>query len=300
MSATTLLNAPSLDDALSAIANGAKPIAGGTDLVVAARSGKAVLPEQLVAIHRLDELRGITESSSGLRLGALTSHAEVAAARLVRERYTALADASTIVGSEATRMHGTIGGNLMNASPAMEIGGPLLCIDSTVTLRSAKGSRTISVADLLTGPGLTSASPDELLVAVDLRPPPPSSGSCYARLEYRRQMEIAVVGATCLVSVENERIVYARIALTAVAPTVLRVPGAEEILVGSDGARAAADAAAEEAAAASRPISDVRATADYRQAICAVLVRRVIGGALARARNEHLAIPASDALYGAA
>ena len=258
-----------------------------------------MLPERLVAIHRLDELVGITQATSGLRLGALTSHADVAANPLVRNRYTALADANTIVGSEATRLHGTIGGNLMNASPAMEIGGPLLCFDSTVTLHSMTGSRTISVSELLTGPGQTSASPDELLTAVEFRHAPARSGSCYARLEYRREMEIAVAGATCLVSLADERIVDARVALTALAPTVVRVPAAEAILVGTDGGRAAADAAAQEAAAASRPISDVRATARYRQATCAVLVRRVIEGAVARARGEHLPIPASAALYGA-
>lgn len=296
----TLLIAPSLDDALSAIADGARPVAGGTDLVVAARSGKAVLPESLVAIHRLDELVGITQGRSGLRLGTLTTHADVAANSVVRDRYTALADASAIVGSEATRVNGTIGGNLMNASPAMEIGGPLLCFDSTVTLRSTTGSRAIAVADLLSGPGQTSAMPNELLTAVELRQPPSPSGSCYARLEYRREMEIAVVGATCRVSLEDDRIVEARIALTAVAPTVLRVPAAEAILVDAGTGRAAAEAAAQEAAAASRPISDVRATARYRQAICAVLVRRVIEGGIARARGESLAIPASDALYGAA
>jgi CO/xanthine dehydrogenase FAD-binding subunit len=296
---STMLIAPTLDEALSAIASGAKPVAGGTDLVVAARSGKAALPERLVAIHRLDELVVITQATSGVRLGALTSHADVAANPLVRERYTALADASTIVGSEATRLHGTIGGNLMNASPAMEIGGPLLCFDSFVTLQSMTGSRTISVSDLLTGPGQTSASPDELLTVVELRHAPPRSGSCYARLEYRREMEIAVAGAACLVSVADERIVDARVALTALAPTVVRVPTAEAILVGTDGGRAAADAAAGEAAAASRPISDVRATARYRHATCAVLVRRVIEGAVARARGEQLVIPASDALYGA-
>jgi CO/xanthine dehydrogenase FAD-binding subunit len=296
---STMLIAPSLDEALSAIANGAKPVAGGTDLVVAARSGKAMLPERLVAIHRLDELVGITQATGGVRLGALTSHAEVAANQLVRERYTALADASTIVGSEATRLHGTIGGNLMNASPAMEIGGPLLCFDSIVTLRSMTGSRTISLSELLAGPGQTSASPDELLTVVELREPPPSSGSCYVRLEYRREMEIAVAGATCRVSLENERIIEARVALTAVAPTVLRVPAAEAILVGTDGGRAAAAAAARKAAAAARPISDVRATARYRQATCAVLVRRVIEAAVSRARGKHVAIPASDALFGA-
>jgi CO/xanthine dehydrogenase FAD-binding subunit len=296
---TTFLMAGSVEEAVEAMAAGARAVAGGTDLVVGARSGKAPLPESVVAIDRLEDLRGIS-ADGGLRLGALASHADVAAHPLVRERYTALADACSIVGSEATRAQGTIGGNLMNASPAMEVGGPLLCLEAVVTLRSQGGERQIAVDDLLTGPGRTSAQPGELLTAVELPEPPPASGSCYARLEYRRQMEIAVAGATCVLVFEDDRVSRARIALTALAPTVVRVPEAEALLVGTDGGRAAAEAAAQESARAARPITDVRASAAYRQAITAVLVRRVIEAAAARARGEQVRIPASDALYGAA
>jgi CO/xanthine dehydrogenase FAD-binding subunit len=296
---TAFLTAGSIEEAVQAMLGGAQAVAGGTDLVVGARSGKAPLPHSVVAIDRLQELRGISDEG-GLRLGALASHAEIAAHAAVRERYTALADACSIVGSEATRAQGTIGGNLMNASPAMEAGGPLLCFEATVTLRGQAGERDVAVADLLNGPGQTSARPGELLTLVALPEPPPGSGSCYARLEYRRQMEIAVVGATALVALEGDGVTGARIALTAVAPTVIRVPEAEALLVGSEGGRTAAEAAGREAAEAARPISDVRASAGYRQAITAVLVRRVIEGAVARARGEQVRIPASDALYGVA
>jgi carbon-monoxide dehydrogenase medium subunit len=112
-------------------------------------------------------------------------------------------------------------------------------------------------------------------------------------------MEIAVAGATCLVTLDGEKIADARVALTALAPTVQRVPEAEALLTGTDGGRAAAQAAAQEAAIASRPISDVRASAAYRHAMASVLVRRVIEAAVARARGELIPIPASQALYGA-
>ena len=295
----TFLAARSVDEAVEAMATGARPVAGGTDLVVGARSGKAALPESLVAIHDLDDLRGIADLGDGIRLGALATHAEVAAHAVVRERYPALADACAIVGSEATRAQGTIGGNIMNASPAMESGGPLVCFDATVTLRSAAGSRRVSVADLLAGPGQTSSRPDELLIAVELPEPPAASGSSYARLEYRRQMEIAVVGATCVVALDGERIAEARIAITALAPTVRRVPAAEAALAGSDGGRAVVETAARAAAEASQPISDLRASSEYRAAMAAVIARRAIEAAVARARGELVEIPASQALFGA-
>ncbi len=108
---STFVSAATLDEALSALAGGARPVAGGTDLVVGSRQGKAPLPESIVAIHRLDELRASDAADGRLRLGALVTHAEIAADPLVLERLTALADASSIVGSHATRAQGTIGGN---------------------------------------------------------------------------------------------------------------------------------------------------------------------------------------------
>jgi CO/xanthine dehydrogenase FAD-binding subunit len=291
--------AESLDGALAALASGARPVAGGTDLVVGARQGKAPLPDSIVAIHRLAELRGVDLDGDTLHVGALTTHEELAEHALVLERLTALADAAAIVGSHATRAQGTVGGNLMNASPAMEVGGPLMCFGATVTLRSQAGERSVAVADLFAGPGKTTAAPGELLTEVTVPLPPAATGSCYARLEYRQQMEIAVVGATAVVTLVGNRIEAARVAITALAPTVRLVPAAEEALVGSDGGRAAAELAAQAAADASEPISDVRASETYRRAMTAVLTRRAIEAAVARARGVSVPVPASRHLHAA-
>jgi CO/xanthine dehydrogenase FAD-binding subunit len=280
----SLVVVSSVEEAVRELASGARPVAGGTDLVVGARQGKAPLPEHLVAIHQIDELRSVREVDGTLRIGALATHAEIAAHPLVRDRLTALADAAAIVGSHATRAQGTIGGNLMNASPAMETGGPLLCFDASVVLRSASGSRVVGVAELLAGPGQTTAGPDELLEAVDVRVPGENIGSCYLRLEYRRQMEIAVVGATAVLTLDGSRVTDARVAITALAPTIRRVPEAEEALIGGAAVREAAQLAAE----AAEPISDVRASARYRQAMAAVITRRAIETAAARARGEDV------------
>ena len=292
---TSFATATTVEEALAALSEGARPVAGGTDLVVGARQGKAPLPDALVAIHRVSELHAIDEAADGLHLGALVTHAEIAAHPAIRERFTALADASAIVGSHATRAQGTIGGNVMNASPAMESGGPLICLGATVTLRSAQGTRTVSVEELFTGPGATAADADELLVSVDVPAPAPGTGSAYVRLEYRRQMEIAVVGATAVVHIEDERVQDARVAITALAPTIRRVPDAEAALVGSEAEGASLAAAARETAAASAPISDVRASERYRRAMAEVIARRAVEIAVARARGTAVPIPASGA-----
>jgi CO/xanthine dehydrogenase FAD-binding subunit len=291
--------AATVSEAVDAMAAGARPIAGGTDLVVGARQGKAPLPESLVAIHGIDELRGLTFTrEDDLRIGALATHEDLAEHPVVLQRFTALADAAAIVGSHATRAQGTLGGNLMNASPAMETGGPLVCFGARVTLRSAVGAREVAVGDLVAGPGQTTAEAGELLTFVDVPAPAHGTGSCYLRLEYRRQVEIAVVGTTAVVTLDGDEVADAKLAITALAPTIHRVAEAEAALVGTDGGREAAEAAAGAAAAAAAPISDVRASADYRRAMAAVISRRAIEVALARARRETVPVPASPALHG--
>ena len=279
--------------AILATDRAARPVAGGTDLVVAARQGRKALPVSIVAIDRIDELAGLRAEGGGLVLGALTTHAILATDPEVRASWTALADAAAIVGSPATRATGTVGGNLMNASPAAETTAPLVVLDGSVILRGQGiGERRVAVADLASGPGRTVAGAGELLTAIRIPRPAPLSGSAYVRLEYRRAMEIAVVGAAALVTLDADgRIAAARIALTAVAPTVVRARGAEAALAGSvaglDAFRAAGDAAAADAS----PISDVRASAEYRRAMVSVVVARTVAAACARASGGASAVP---------
>ncbi|HET8525715.1 MAG TPA: FAD binding domain-containing protein [Actinomycetota bacterium] len=291
-------SAATVEEALTAIDGGARPIAGGTDLVVGARQGKAPLPDAIVAIDRIDGLTGIHHDGQALVLGTLVTHEALVADATVRQQLTALADASAIVGSHATRAQGTIGGNVMNASPAMDTGGPLLCLDAAVTLRSQAGERTVGLAELWTGPGQTTATANELLTALTVPIPTAGTGSCYVRLEYRRQMEIAVVGATAVVTVADGTVTDARIAITALAPTIRRVPEAEAALVGTDAGEAAITTAAAATAAGSSPISDVRGSAGYRSAMAEVMARRAISGAITRAGGGSVEIPASQATFG--
>jgi CO/xanthine dehydrogenase FAD-binding subunit len=265
-------------------------VAGGTDLVVGDRQGKRPLGETLVAIHALEELRGIEETGDGgLRLGGLATHWEIEHHEAIRSRFSTLSDGSALVGSPATRMSGTIGGNLANASPAVDTGSPLLVLDASVDLRSRDGTRTVSLAEFFQGPGQTVREPTELLTAVSIPPLPAGRvGSAYVRLEYRQAMEIAVVGAAALLSLDDtDRIVEGRVAITAVAPVCLRVPEAERSLADQPASPARFEQAAQAAAAAARPIDDVRASAEYRRAMVAVIVRRALERALQRARGEE-------------
>ena len=173
----------------------------------------------------------------------------------------------------------------MNASPAMETGGPLMCLGATVDASLGGAERTVAVADLFAGPGSTVAAPDELLVAVDIPAPPRGTGSAYVRLEYRRQMEIAVVGATAVVTVEGGTRARGDRRDHGARPDDPARPG------GRGGARGSAgDDAAVAAAARPQPRPPPRSPTSaprsgYRRAMAEVIARRAIGAALVRARG---------------
>ncbi len=288
--------ATTLDEALAALAAGARPVAGGSDLVVGARQGKAPLPESVVAIDRIESLGNIDASADGLHIGALVTHAQLETDTTVIESYTALADASALVGSPSTRNVGTLGGNVMNASPAMDTGAPLLVFGAEVELLSSTGSRRIAAADLWTAPGRTSARSDELCTAIHLHARPTGSGSAYVRLEYRRAMEIAVVGAAASVTLAADgTLISLSVALTAVAPTIIAVDGTDTLL-GQQVDDELLVAIAALASARAVPISDVRASEQYRRHCVGVMARRAVHAASRRARGESIAVPVNRSL----
>ncbi len=286
--------ARTVEEALAAIAAGARPIAGGSDLVVSARHGKAALPGHLVAIDRLDELKSVVESHDGVSIGALVTHHDIEMHPLLSTKYAGLADGSALVGSPSTRHVGTIGGNIMNASPAMDTGAPLAVMRAEVELRSERGSRRIPIEKLWTAPGKTSAQPDELCVAIHIPAPVARSNSAYVRLEYRRAMEIAVVGAAAFVALaEDGTIAALRVGLTAVSPTIFTGD-----LIGQIGhsVEAAAAHAAQMSMEQATPISDVRASDGYRRHTVGVMARRAVEAAARRAAGETIAIPVNRAI----
>lgn len=291
----TFTIAATVDDALAALAGGARPVAGGSDLVVGARHGKAPLPADLVAIDRIDDLRTIEQTDAGLRVGALVSHATLMTDTAIVGGYTGLADAAALIGSPATRHVGTLGGNVMNASPAMDTGAPLSVLGATVELRSVDGTRVVPVGELWTGPGRTVATAEELCTALVLPARPDGAGSAYVRLEYRRAMEIAVVGAAASVVFGGDgSLTSIAVALSAVAPTIVSVDVSP--LTGREVDDGLLSEVAEAASERATPISDLRASDRYRRHAVGVMARRAVEAAARRARGEHIAVPVNRAL----
>jgi len=288
--------ATSIEEAVTAMAQGAQPIAGGTDMVVGARQGKAPLPEHVIAIDRIPELQSINETETELIIGAGVTHAALMTDPLIVKYVPSIADGAALVGSPSTRNVGTIGGNIMNGSPAMDTGAPLMTSNSRARLRSSSGTRMVSMQELWIGPGRLTASPDELCVAIHLPKPVPAAGCAYVRLEYRRAMEIAIVGAAASVATnESGTLSSLSVALTAVAPTILEVTGTAS-LIGATIDDALLDKVAELSSAQAAPISDMRASDAYRRHTVGVMARRATDAALRRAAGEDIPAPVNRAV----
>lgn len=266
----------------------AVPLAGGTDLVVHSRSAAGHLPEGLLHLRRIEELTRVSVDAKGrLHLGAMVTHGMIEASDVVRAGWPALVDASSIVGSPATRNVGTVGGNLCNGSPAMEIGAPLLVYEAEVKVAGPSGSRSIAVGEFMVGPGRTARKSDEIVTEVVVPRAKSWDGSAYLRLGFRLAMEIAVVGAAAAVRLDSRgKVKDCRIALTAVAPTIVRATEAEDMLRGqkptADVLRRVGDAALGHA----KPIDDVRAPASYRTETTSVMTRRAIELAVSRCSSR--------------
>lgn len=252
-------------------------LAGGTDLLPRMKKG-AIHPACLIDLKAIAHLNGIgPDDHGGLRIGALTSISALAQNPLIAQSYLLLAEAAESIGSPQVRNRGTIGGNLSNASPSADLAPPLLVLGACAHVIGPAGERVVPLNDFFLGPGRTVLNAGEILTAVQVPPFPSSSGGIYLKFSRREGMDLAIVGVACLVSLDREgRCTRARIALGAVAPVPLRATKAEESMAGKGfGAESIAEVsriAADEA----QPISDIRASAEYRREIIRVLVKRAL------------------------
>lgn len=263
-----------LGDASQLLAAGGQVLAGGTDLLVEIKE-QLRRADRVVNIKKIPGIGGLSyDAERGLRIGALATAREVEIAPFVLQHYASLAQAARELGSIQVRNRATIVGNICRASPSADTLPPLIADGAVIKLHGASGARELLLEDFFTGPGKTVLRPDELVTELLVPAPAPRTGKVYIKHGRRKAMELATVG----VAVTLTRDAGARIVLGAVAPTPIRARKAEQILK-SDQKRI--EEAAQAAADESRPISNVRASADYRREMVRVLTRRAIEQALA-------------------
>lgn len=270
----------SLSEALGLLAEQggrARALAGGTDLLLKMRAGK-LAPTRLINIKRLSELRGLSyDEPWGLRLGALTTVAEIMDSPQVRQRTPVLAHAAGTMASVQIRNLATVGGNLCNAAPSADLAPPLIALGAQAHIAGLRGERNVALEDFFIGPGQTVLADDELLVGVTVPCAAAGLTAVYLKHTPREAMDIAIVGVAAAVVLSEGVCASARIVLGAVAPTPLRVREAEAALIGRPLEERGIAEAARLAAQAARPIDDVRASAWYRREMVEVLVRRALG-----------------------
>jgi carbon-monoxide dehydrogenase medium subunit len=260
-------------------------LAGGTDLIVQIERGR-VAPRHVIGLGRVPGLAGI-EVNGRITLGARVTHRAIEQTPALAGSLRCLVEGAEVIGGHQVRNVATIGGNLVNASPAADLVPCLLALDGVVTLVGPGGEREVPIERFLLGPNRTARRPDELVTRVDLPALPPRAATAFLKAGRRRAMEISVVCVAARLDLDAtlERCLEARVVLGAVAPTAVRAHAAERLLegqpVGGEAFRRAAEAAQE----ACRPIDDVRASAGFRQHLVGVLVRRALDRCVERARR---------------
>jgi carbon-monoxide dehydrogenase medium subunit len=278
-----------LDEAVALMAAhpGARPLAGGTDLLVQLRSGRKET-DCVVDVKRVPELNELTyDPAHGLTLGAAVPCFRIYGNTQVARAYPSLAEVAALIGGTQIQGRASVGGNLCNAAPSADSVPLLIALNGRCRITGPNGTRELAVEDFCTAPGRNILEPGELLVSIHLPAPAPGSGARYLRFIPRNEMDIAVAGAGVQVVLQNGNFRSARIALAAVAPVPLFVREAGEALGGKAVNASSLAEAADLARRAARPITDMRGTAEYRRHLCAVLTRRALESAIEKAREER-------------
>jgi CO/xanthine dehydrogenase FAD-binding subunit len=278
-----------LEAALSLLAGkgeGTHVLAGGTDLLVKMNHG-LLAPKSVIAIKGIEGLHQIRfQAGKGLTIGATALLAEVASHRDIRRHYPAVAFAAQETANVQIRNMGTVAGNLCNAAPSADNAPTLMAMGAEVTLASLKGERRIALDQFFRGPGLTAMKPGEIMTSIFVPLPPPTSGTSFKHLSARGKVDISGVCVGVMVTLNGEGCKEARIVLGAVAPTPMRAKKAEGYLQGQPWTTELVERAGDMASKASKPISDVRASAAYRKKMVSVLTRRALEEAHERASKR--------------
>ncbi len=267
-----------LEDALrikKEVGADARVIAGGTDLILKMRD-KVFAPAVLIDLRRTS-LDSISLANDVMRLGAYVTQSQLLTSADILKMYPALCDACREFAGPPIRNRGTLGGNIVNASPGADLLPPLLAYDASVVLASTGTERELPLTEFFTGPGQTIMAPDEILTEIRMPVMPSRTASAFIKLGQRRSMAIALVSVAARLTLDEKGVISdARIALGAVAPTPIRAHEAETVLTGSRLSDELIEQAARQAQDTAKPISDVRAREPYRKDMTEVLVRRAL------------------------
>ena len=275
----------SLEQAVSLLAanKGAKPLAGGTDLIVQMQSGR-VAPAAIVDLKRIASLRQVREEAGYFAIGAAVPCTSLKNNKALASEWPGVVEAANLIGSVQVRNRATVAGNLCNASPAADSVPAMVAAGATAIVVSASGEREVPVEQIPSGPGQTSLKDGEFVSEIRIPRRQKGASDAYLRSIPRTEMDIAVVGAGANITLDDSgTCTAARIAIGAAAPTVLLVEDAGKALVGTKLDDAAVAKAMEAVSAACNPIDDKRGTVAYRKAMAGVLAKRVINIARERA-----------------
>lgn len=265
-----------LEEATRAISEseGARLLAGGTDLIVQMKLGLSS-PQLVVDLKHIPELMEVNLDADRLRVGAAVPGAVVTAHPVIAELFPGFSEALGIIGSSQVQGRASAGGNLCNASPAADSVPSMIVNRVRCIVVGTEGSRIVPAEDFNTGPRSNCLASDELLVAIEFPIPGPRSSDAYLRFIPRTEMDIAVAGAAVALSLDADGVCTdARVAIGAVAPTALLVPAAAEALVGTSLDEDSLLRAGEAATEAANPITDKRGTMEFKTSVVGVLVRR--------------------------
>lgn len=258
-------------------------LAGGTDLLVEIKE-QIRAPDYVISIQRIAGMDHLSfDGQSGLRIGALVTTRELELSPVVQKLYPGLLQAIRELGSIQVRNRATLAGNICRASPSADTLPPLIADGAAVRIHGGRGERSVLLEEFFTGPGKTVLAPHELLVEILLPAPPPRTGKSYIKHGRRKAMELATVGVAVCLTLEGAICRAVRICLGAVAPTPIRARNAEKVLYGQILNNNLIEKAADAAMSESRPISNLRGSADYRREMVRVLTRRSIEEAQRRA-----------------
>lgn len=275
-----------LEEALSLLkeqGEGARVMAGGTDVMVKMTHG-LLKPKAIIALQEIEGLEGIRfDAEEGLTIGATARLAEVASHPDILKHYPALAHSVQVMANVEVRNMGTVAGNLCNAAPSADSAPPLIAMEAKVTLASLNGERQLPLGEFFRGPGLTAMEPGEVMTSIHVPPPPPKSGASYLRISGRCGVDIAAVGVGVMTVFNSHACKDARIVLGAVAPIPMRATQTEGLMRGQEWTQELIEKGGDVAAEESKPISDVRASAEWRKRMVAVLTRRALEEAHQRA-----------------